>query len=104
MNKCRSWVSGIGCQLSGVSLGNHRTSKTRSPRRGEPSSCFTFHVSRFTFLFSCLLCFCAQRVDATDAADPGIQIPQPGTHVLHVLTPRLLELVNINTKPPGGTV
>src|SRR5436190_7279406 len=79
---------------------------TQSPtfaafRRGKRASCFTFRIS-------CLLCCCAllcgQRVSATDAADPGMQIPQPGDHVLHVLTPRLLELVNINTKPPGGNV
>jgi hypothetical protein len=35
-----------------------------------------------------------------DPASPGLQIPQPGDNVLHILSPTLLELVLINTKQP----
>src|SRR5262245_16318037 len=65
-----------------------------------PASRFTFPVSLIT-LYALL---CLHRVLASDAANPGIQIPQPGDTALHVLTPQLLELVNVNTKPPGGAV
>src|SRR4051812_37685479 len=39
-----------------------------------------------------------------DPVYPDLQIPAVGDHELHVLTPKLLELVRINTKPPGGSV
>jgi Glycosyl hydrolase family 9/Cellulase N-terminal ig-like domain len=86
MSMSRSWVPRLRCVTA------------------QPAS-ITFHVSRFTFTLlwsGVLLCF--QRIMASDAADPGMQIPQPGDTALHVLTPRLLELVNVNTKPPGGSV
>src|SRR5262245_50304082 len=65
---------------------------------------FTFHVSRIIFSISLGVILCAQRVLASDAADPVMQIPLPGDYALHVLTPRLLELVNVNTKASGQSV
>jgi hypothetical protein len=44
------------------------------------------------------------RARAVDAINPTLQIPKPGDNALHVLTPNTLELVRINTKPPGGAV
>jgi hypothetical protein len=35
------------------------------------------------------------------AGDNPIEIPQPGTHTLRILSPTLLELVRINTKAPS---
>ncbi|HEX4265675.1 MAG TPA: glycoside hydrolase family 9 protein [Verrucomicrobiae bacterium] len=50
-----------------------------------------------------MILVCLHRAAATDAIDPTLQIPQPGDTALHILTPTVLELVRINTKPSGVT-
>ncbi len=57
---------------------------------------------RTFFTLLCLLCI--QRLKATDAINPTLQIPKPGDNALHILSPNVLELVRINTKQSGGAV
>jgi hypothetical protein len=44
---------------------------------------------------------CLHRAAASNAAGVDLQIPNPGDHMLHVLSPNLLELVLISTKQPN---
>ena len=44
---------------------------------------------------------CLHRAAATDADNVDLQMPRPGDHQLHILSPNLLELVLVNTKQPN---
>jgi hypothetical protein len=53
---------------------------------------------------STLLLFCFESAKAVDAVNPTLQIPKPGDAALHILSPNVLELERVNTKPSGGAV
>jgi hypothetical protein len=59
--------------------------------------CFHKRVVRFFGLFT-MLSVCS--ASAADAFDTDLRIPRPGDYTLRILTPKLLELVRINTKQP----
>ncbi|HWD94277.1 MAG TPA: glycoside hydrolase family 9 protein [Verrucomicrobiae bacterium] len=61
-------------------------------------------LRRLCVLPGLLILFCLHRAGATDAIDPTLQIPEPGETALHILTPTVLELVRINTKPYGTSI
>lgn len=48
-----------------------------------------------------LAVFCLQRAAAADAISVDLQMPKPGDHSLHILSPNLLELVRVNAKQPA---
>jgi glycosyl hydrolase family 9/cellulase-like Ig domain-containing protein len=54
----------------------------------------------FCFLFALLALLCIPSASAAVPVDIDIQTPQTGDHALHILSPKLLELVLVNTKQP----
>jgi hypothetical protein len=50
-----------------------------------------------------MVLFYVKHARAVDAIEPTLQIPKPGDSALHILSPNVLELVRINTKPQYGS-
>ncbi len=63
-------------------------------------ACFQPKQSWLRFMPGLLALVCLQRAAATEAMSVDLQMPRPGDHSLHILSPNLLELVLVNTKQP----
>src|SRR4051812_4940723 len=64
-------------------------------------TCDTWRCKRALYLIAvALVCFSSRAATVNLSDDQPLQMPTPGAHQLHLLTPEILELTLITTKDP----